>query len=143
MPEQFLTVEQAAHRLHLRPSTIRRQLRDGALRGVKRGHSWRVPESALYVSSSGSDTNQNAADALWNEITSGDDARRSAAIKSLAKAPEAVAELVMQRSGEKAALYYATTEGQEEWEELEDWRALDGSPFHVVDEHGVDEEESA
>lgn len=48
--EQFLTVEQAASRLRLQPSTIRRQLRVGALRGVKRGHIWRVPESALLES---------------------------------------------------------------------------------------------
>ena len=48
--EQFLTVEQAASRLRLQPSTIRRQLRVGALRGVKRGHIWRVPESALSES---------------------------------------------------------------------------------------------
>ena len=137
MPEQFLTVEQAANRLHLRPSTIRRQLRDGALRGVKRGHSWRVPESALYVSSTGSDTLKNAADALWNEIASGDDQRRSAAIKALAKAPEAIAEIVLQRSGAAAARYYATPEGQEEWEELADWRALDGAPFH-----GFEDEEA-
>lgn len=50
MPDQFLTVEEAANRLRLRPSTIRRQLRNGALRGVKRGHIWRVPESALSES---------------------------------------------------------------------------------------------
>jgi excisionase family DNA binding protein len=48
--EQFLTVEQTAQRLRLQPSTIRRQLRVGALRGVKRGHIWRVPESALLES---------------------------------------------------------------------------------------------
>lgn len=45
--EQFLTVEQAASRLHVHPITIRRHLRSGALRGVKRGNLWRVPESAL------------------------------------------------------------------------------------------------
>lgn len=50
MSEQFLTVEQAAHRLHVHPITIRRHLRSGALRGVKRGNLWRVPESALMES---------------------------------------------------------------------------------------------
>lgn len=48
--EQFLTVEEAARLLRLEPSTIRRQLRVGTLRGVKRGHIWRVPESALSES---------------------------------------------------------------------------------------------
>lgn len=47
MTEQFLTVEQAATRLHVHPITVRRQLRSGVLRGIKRGNLWRVPESAL------------------------------------------------------------------------------------------------
>jgi excisionase family DNA binding protein len=47
MQEMLLTVEQAAERLQLKPETIRRQLLRGALRGVKRGRVWRVPESAL------------------------------------------------------------------------------------------------
>lgn len=45
--EMFLTVEQTAIRLQLSPLTVRRQLARGALRGVKRGRVWRVPESAL------------------------------------------------------------------------------------------------
>ena len=45
--ELFLTVEQAARRLKVHPITVRRHLRSGLLRGVKRGHLWRVPESAL------------------------------------------------------------------------------------------------
>lgn len=47
MTETLLTVEQAAERLQLQPLTVRRQLRRGALRGIKRGRVWRVPESAL------------------------------------------------------------------------------------------------
>ena len=47
MAEQFLTVEQAADRLQVHPTTIRRHLQSGTLRGVKRGSLWRVPESAL------------------------------------------------------------------------------------------------
>jgi excisionase family DNA binding protein len=50
MPEQFLTVEQAASRLQVHPITVRRHLRRGTLRGVKRGNLWRVPESALEES---------------------------------------------------------------------------------------------
>lgn len=51
MAETLLTVQQAAERLQLRPLTIRRQLQRGALRGIKRGRVWRVPESALLESS--------------------------------------------------------------------------------------------
>ncbi len=45
--EMLLTIEQTAQRLQLHPETIRRQLVSGTLRGIKRGRSWRVPESAL------------------------------------------------------------------------------------------------
>ena len=45
--EMLLTVEQVAEQLQLNPETIRRQLKTGVLRGVKRGRQWRVPESAL------------------------------------------------------------------------------------------------
>ena len=45
--EMLLTIEQTAQRLQLHPETVRRQLVRGTLRGVKRGRSWRVPESAL------------------------------------------------------------------------------------------------
>ena len=47
MPEMFYTPEQAAEILRLNPATVRRQLKRGDLRGVKRGRVWRVPESAL------------------------------------------------------------------------------------------------
>lgn len=45
--EMLLTVEQAADRLKLHPLTVRIHLRNGLLRGIKRGRQWRVPESAL------------------------------------------------------------------------------------------------
>ncbi len=45
--ELLLTVEQTAQRLQLHPDTVRRQLVRGALRGVRRGRQWRIPESAL------------------------------------------------------------------------------------------------
>ena len=45
--EMLLTLEQAATRLQLHKDTVRRQLKRGDLRGVKRGRVWRVPESAL------------------------------------------------------------------------------------------------
>jgi excisionase family DNA binding protein len=47
MNEMLLTIEQAAERLQLNPATVRRQCVRGALRGIKRGRQWRVPESAL------------------------------------------------------------------------------------------------
>jgi len=47
MSEILLTVEQAAQRLQVHPITVRRHLRNGSLRGIKRGNLWRVPESAL------------------------------------------------------------------------------------------------
>jgi len=47
MAEMYLTPEQVAARLQLHPETVRRQLKTGRLRGVRRGRVWRVPESAL------------------------------------------------------------------------------------------------
>ncbi|MBW3635858.1 MAG: helix-turn-helix domain-containing protein [Armatimonadetes bacterium] len=48
--ELLLTVEQAAQRLQAAPFTVRRHLREGRLRGIKRGRDWRIPESALLES---------------------------------------------------------------------------------------------
>lgn len=49
--EKLLTISEAAAALRLHPETVRRQLRSGALRGIKRGAKlWRVPESALHES---------------------------------------------------------------------------------------------
>jgi len=47
MAEQYLTIEEAASRLHVHPVTVRRHLKSGLLRGRKQGKLWRVPESAL------------------------------------------------------------------------------------------------
>lgn len=51
MTEMFLTVEQAAERLQLSPVTIRRQIKSGVLKGIRRGRVYRIPESALSQSS--------------------------------------------------------------------------------------------
>jgi|GEM_PF-6928395 len=48
MEESLLTIKQTAERLQLSSYTVRRQLRTGRLRGIKRGGVWRVPVSALY-----------------------------------------------------------------------------------------------
>lgn len=48
MAETLLTIEEVAKRLQIHLESVRRQLRCGLLRGVKRGTLWRVPESALY-----------------------------------------------------------------------------------------------
>ncbi len=47
MAEMLLTVEQAAERLQLHPESVRRQIRRGVLRGIKRGRVLRIPESAI------------------------------------------------------------------------------------------------
>ena len=139
MIEPLLTVEQAADLLHVHPITIRRRLRKGTLRGFKSGKLWRVTESALTSPPAPPSAGESAsiAEALWRDMTSGDDRKRSAAIKTLAFVSEAVSEIVLARSGAAAALFYASPEGQAEWDDLADWRALDNEPF--LD----DEEESA
>lgn len=45
--ELLLTPEQAAARLQISTFSVRQHLRQGKLRGIKRGRLWRVPESAL------------------------------------------------------------------------------------------------
>ena len=151
MSENLLTIDQVAERLQIHPASVRRQLRGGLLRGLKRGKLWRVPESALYEPippkghaaqprSHRSAPKVAQANAIWAAMLSGDDARRDAAIIALGQVPEAVRSIVMQRSGEVAARYYATPEGEAE---LADWRALDGEPFHDdLGDYYTEEEEA-
>lgn len=133
MSENLLTVDQAAARLQLSPTSVRIHLRGGKLRGVKRGRAWRVPESALFEHAPEARTVDNnstlaQADAIWAAMASGDYARRNTALKTLLHdAPAAVLSIVTQRSSEVAGRFYATLEGREE---LSDWRALQGEPFH-------------
>lgn len=47
MPETLLTVDEAADRLKIKPSTLRSQLRAGRIASVRTGKMWRIPESAL------------------------------------------------------------------------------------------------
>jgi excisionase family DNA binding protein len=45
--ERYLTVKETARALRVTAGTVRRWLRTGRLHGVKIGHAYRVPESAL------------------------------------------------------------------------------------------------
>lgn len=129
MNETLLTVEQAAERLQVGTFTVRDQLRNGRLRGIKRGRLWRVPESALLESSGATPRAPNSekrAALLWSELTSGDGTRHNAAIVALSKAPQTVRDVVLGRSAQALASYYASDEGHDE---LADWRAIDGDPF--------------
>lgn len=103
MAEQFFTVEQDASLLQVHPITVSAALPQG--------------------------NSQSAADAIWRDMTSGDDQKRDAAIAALIYAPGDVQNIVNQRSGEAAAVFYASPEGQAEWEDQADWRALDNEPF--------------
>ena len=128
MTEMLLTVEQAAERLQLHPETVRRQLKRGELRAIKRGRVWRVPESALsettpHVTAS---TPQTRAAAILAAFDSGDMKRRNAAIIELARADAAT-----------SAIVDAAAKAVEEWDGPEDdfsaWRNVDLGP-HFPDE---------
>ena len=57
--ELLLTVEQAAQRLQIAQSTVRRLLASGELRGMKRGKLWRIPESAIMETPKSDGTTEN------------------------------------------------------------------------------------
>jgi excisionase family DNA binding protein len=133
--ETLLTVEQTAERLQLSPLTVQRQLKRGALRGIKRGRVWRVPESALLESSHPVpfdspqvDTPQARAAAILADLQSGNTRKRNAAIISLARCGAGTRALV-EREVEKSVASYTGPE-----DDLSDWRALDGEPFHFAEE---------
>ena len=140
----LLTIEQAAARLQLHPETVRRQIKRGLMRAVKRGRVWRVPESALHEAAPTIAEPSDAlasAEAIWREMTSGDANRHNIALRALFDAPDAVRAIITEWSAQSASAYYATPQGEAE---LADWRALDGEPF---DEDGnayfTDEEEAS
>lgn len=101
MAEMLLTIEQVAERLQLHPESALTQ-----------------PQVADA---------QTPAEAIWRDLTSDQKGRHNAAIRDLAQSPAEVRAIVMERSAQAAAAYYATPEGEAE---LADWRALDGEPFH-------------
>jgi excisionase family DNA binding protein len=47
MPEVFLTVKEVAHKLSIKPKTVRKWLREGKLKGVKLGRLWRIREADI------------------------------------------------------------------------------------------------
>lgn len=50
MVENLLTVEQYANRTQMHPESVRRQIREGRLRAINKGRSYRIPESVLMES---------------------------------------------------------------------------------------------
>lgn len=143
---QMFSIDQAASALAVHPQTVRRMIRRGDLAAAKVGRHWRVPERALSELASivpaepQTDATQAQAEAIWAQMTSEQAGAHNAALRVLFQAPDDVQRIVMARSAEAAARYYATPEGEAE---LADWRALDGEPFH--DESGdyyTDEEEA-
>ena len=60
MVETLLTVEQYAERAQLHPDSVRRQLREGRLRAIKKGRVWRIPESVV-----GEDSRQRERSEQW------------------------------------------------------------------------------
>lgn len=144
MTEMFLTVEQVASRLQLHPDSVRRQLKRGTMRGIKRGTRWRVPESAVEESTPlelqrdytrhrspeipVEDTPEARANAIFSALESGDKARRNAAIIQLAKSDARTIELVEDAVEAAEAAY----DGPQD--DMSDWRALDCEPFHFPEE---------
>jgi excisionase family DNA binding protein len=44
---EFLTIEEVAERLRVKPDTVRAWLRQGRLQGIKAGRLWRIRPSAV------------------------------------------------------------------------------------------------
>ena len=142
--EMLLTIEQAATRLQLHPETVRRQIKRGLMRGIKRGRVWRVPESALEEAAPLPTPSQLAsyeatldAESIWQQMTSGKKGDHNAAIMKMATAPADVRAIIAAYSAKAAAAYYATPEGEAE---LADWRAVsdpvhdDGGDYYTAEE---------
>lgn len=137
MPETLLTVEEFASRTHQHAQTVRRQIRRGAVPTVRTGRKYLIPESAAaptYAAppskdeASAKDTPQARAEAILAALESGDKERRNAAIIQLASSDEQTVEIVT----EAAARAVEAWNGPED--DLSDWRALDGEPFHFPEE---------
>lgn len=137
--EMLLTIEQAATRLQLHPETVRRQIKRGLMRAVKRGRVWRVPESALEEVAPPAATATTDAESIWQQMTSGKKGDHNAAIMKMAAAPAAVRAIIAARSAEAATAYYSTPEGEAE---LADWRAVSDPVHDEAGDYYTDEEEA-
>lgn len=131
--EMLLTIEQAALRLQLHRDTVRKQLKRGQLRGVKRGRVWRVPESALEEATPvvvsvampkapKPSTPEARAAAIQAALRSGDAKRRNAAIIQLTKSDARTIEIVT----DTAARAVEEWDGPED--DLSQWRNVDLKP---------------
>jgi excisionase family DNA binding protein len=139
--EMLLTIEQAATRLQLHPETVRRQIKRGLMRAVKRGRVWRVPESALEEAApvAAATMPQASAETIWREMISGDAQRHNDALRTLFAAPVEVRAIITRRSAEAATAYYSTPEGEAE---LADWRAVSDPVHDEAGDYFTDEEEA-
>jgi excisionase family DNA binding protein len=148
--EMLLTIEQAATRLQLHPETVRRQIKRGLMRAVKRGRVWRVPESALEEvapvaaaapteAQAAATMPQASAEMIWREMISGDAQRHNDALRTLFAAPDEVRAIITRRSAEAATAYYSTPEGEAE---LADWRAVSDPVHDEAGDYYTDEEEA-
>ncbi len=137
----LLTIEQAATRLQLHPETVRRQIKRGLMRAVKRGRVWRVPESALEEAApvAAATMPQASAETIWREMISGDAQRHNDALRTLFAAPVEVRAIITRRSAEAATAYYSTPEGEAE---LADWRAVSDPVHDEAGDYFTDEEEA-
>ena len=109
---------------------MRKHLREGRLRGIKRGaKAWRIPESALLESSRGARVDEAEVERLWARLTNFE--THNAALHEIAAAAANVQRLIDERSERAAAQWYESPAGQAE---LQDWRALDGESFDFSDE---------
>jgi hypothetical protein len=59
------------------------------------------------------------------------------------QAPPDVREAALKANAQASAEYYASPKGQAEWDDLADWRALDGEDFHGFEDEDEQEERKA
>ncbi len=101
--QALLTIGEAAERLKLNPETVRRQLRTGALRGIKRGRLWRVPADAIFEATpEKSKAPEVAAQIIMRGLYGDDATARSAAIVALASAGADVRAIVERSAAQQA-----------------------------------------
>jgi excisionase family DNA binding protein len=63
MADEYLTIEEVAAKVKVRPKTVREWLRTKRLKGVKAGHFWRIRPEDLEVFLEGEPTEEDLEDA--------------------------------------------------------------------------------